>query len=66
METLTGFSRIFSPDGLNNTLFSKAISLNTSGYGNIEWNVCPQDMDGGEEPMIAQVQLAGGPAVISF
>lgn len=66
METLTGFSHVFSPDDLNNTLFSRAMSLTSSGYGNSGWHICSQDMDGGEEPMTIQIQFTGWPAVISF
>lgn len=54
VENLTGFSHIYSPDGLNSTLLSQSCILELAPS---EWSIHSEDREGGEEPPIAQVQL---------
>ena len=56
VEALTGFSHVYCPDGLNNTLISESCDLeNGSHCENVEQNVNSKDRGGREEPLIAQV-----------
>lgn len=57
-ETLTGLSRICSPEGLNNTLLHQAYALeNSSHSGNGGQNAHSKDRPGGEEPPIVRPPL---------
>lgn len=54
-EALTGFSHVFS---LSTTSPSQGYVLAAaSGGGKAKWDLYSQDMGGGEEPLIARVQL---------
>ena len=65
-EALTGFSHIFSPDGLNNTLLSQCFILeNISHCGNSGQNAYSKDRGGDEQPPVACAQPPGQPAVMS-
>lgn len=63
LEFLPGFSHVYRPDGLNNTLLCQGdSSWNTV----IMWAGCSfQGWGDGEEPLIAQVQLTSQPEVTS-
>lgn len=64
---LTGFSRIFSQDGLNNTWLSQVCILETSFYcENGGESVHSKDKEGGDKPLTAQAQLKGQRAVTFF
>lgn len=54
VENLTGFSHVYSPDGLNSTLLSQSCILELAPS---ERSIHSEDREGGEEPPIAQVQL---------
>ena len=56
IQCLTGFSHVFSPDGLNNTLLSQGCTLQTARTG-AEHTFKGQGR--GQEPSIALVQLVG-------
>ena len=54
IKALTGFSHIYHPDGLNNTLLSQGCVLeNSSSCGNSGWNIQSKDWEEGQEPSIA-------------
>ena len=59
IEALTGFSLVYSPDGLNNTDSLKAASLKQLLVQNVHF----KDRGAGKEPPIAQVWLEDQPAV---
>ena len=55
-KALTGFSHVYCPDVLNNTLLSSGCDLeNGSHCGNGEQNVNSKDVGGREEPLIVQI-----------
>lgn len=59
IEALTGFSLVYSSDGLNNTDSLKAASLKQLLVKNVHF----RDRGAGKEPPIAQVRLEDQPAV---
>lgn len=66
IEASIGFSHLFSPGGLNNTLLSQDCILeNGSHCENGGRNVHSKDRGGGEGP-VAWIQLMGQPAVMFF
>ena len=66
VETLTGFSHVYRPDGLNNTLFFQVCIFENGSQGkNSGQNVYSKDRGGDEEPPIAWVQLEDQPTVTS-
>lgn len=66
IETLTGFSHIHHPGGLNSILLSQSCILE-KGYkhGNGRRNMHSKDRGGSKQPQIAQIQLANPSAVSS-
>lgn len=60
-KALTGFSHVYCPDVLNNTLLSSGCDLeNGSHCGNGEQNANSKDTGGREEPLIAQIRQQPG------
>lgn len=60
VEALTGFSLIYHPNGLSNTLpFQACILEISSGYGNGRQDIHSEAMGEGKEPPITQVHLEG-------
>ena len=65
-ETLTGFSHISCPDGLNNISLSQGCVLEASSYcGNGGKKIHSKDRGGSEKPPVAWVQLVGQLALMS-
>lgn len=61
VKALTGFSHVYLPDVLNNTLLPSGCDLeNGSHCGNGEQNVNSKDTGGREEPLIAQINHQPG------
>ena len=62
-QALMGFCHIHSPEGLNGTLLSQGCILETSPcVGVVGGTYVPRTGEGGEESLIAWVQLQGQPA----
>lgn len=55
IEALMGFSRVFCPNGLNNTLH--CVLENGSRCGNSGQNIHSMEEGGNEEPPVTRVQL---------
>lgn len=54
MKAISGFSHIFTPDGLNSALLSQGHVLETAClYGNSKQDILLKDWGGREEPLIA-------------
>lgn len=67
VEAVNGFSHIFSPGGLNNTLLSQGYVLgNSSHCRNNGQSVHSKNRGKGEGPLIAWILLKTQPVVISF
>lgn len=65
IEALTGFSGVNHPDGLNNTLLSRASSLKRLLVREQWMEPTFQGRRQSEEPLIALVQLLGQPTFTS-
>lgn len=66
VEAFTGFSHVYHPDGLYNTLLSQGCVLqNGSHCVNDGQKVFSKDGGGSQESLIAQVQLKCQPAIMS-
>lgn len=60
IEALTGFSHLYSPDGLKTTSLPPGYILEAvSGSGESRQNPHSKDRGQGEEPLVAGVQLPG-------
>lgn len=60
------FSHICGPDGLNSPSLSQGYVLGVASRSSEgEWNAHSKDRGGGEEPLIAGVQVQGQPVVMS-
>lgn len=67
IEALTGFSHIYYAGVFNNVSPSQGCFLGAdSGNWKGQQNPCFKDRGGGEEPLIARVQLPGQSVVTSF
>ena len=65
-EAPNGFSQVYHPDGLNNTLLSQGYVFGTAPTAGIMGRtVYSKDSGGGEKPLITQVHLTGQLLAIS-